>query len=129
METNKKKCSGHINKISAYPKGTLQGEHKKSKKNHFERVPPTGDGKTLRVFKIANNAKYHIRLFFFLNKYHICHFLSGNTAVAAVYRGGTLRLVLFEKYLLPRKKPRARAHFVRADQGNKMQSLVRFFTG
>ena len=47
----------------------------------------------------------------------------------AYNRGGTLRLVLFEKYLLPRKKPRSRAHFVRADQGNKMQSLVRFFTG
>ena len=37
--------------------------------------------------------------------------------------------MLFEKYLLPRKKPRVGARFVAIDQGYKMQSLTRFFTG
>ena len=45
------------------------------------------------------------------------------------YRGGTLSLVVFEKYLLPRKKPHMRARFVRIDQGNKMHSLAGLFTG
>ena len=44
-------------------------------------------------------------------------------------RGGTLSLVVFEKYLLPRKKTHTRAHFVPIDQGNIMQSLAGFFTG
>ena len=45
------------------------------------------------------------------------------------YRGGALSLVVFEKYILPCKKPHMRARFVRIDQGNKMQSLAGFFTG
>ena len=44
-----------------------------------------------------------------------------------LYRGGTLSLVVFEKYLLPRKKPRMRAHFIPIDQGYKMQPLAGFF--
>ena len=61
----------------------------------------------------------------------IRHFLQKTVSgtLLSSYRGGTLNLVLFKKYLLPRENPHMRAHFVAIDQGYKMQPLVGFFHG